>query len=157
MPERGGGSIIIITLLRWNGAMGRVTITEAQAREVKRLLYEGYSQMYAAGEVGISQPSVHLISRGWRFASVPWPDGSTGPISKLRLQEIQQAQSGRAGRRARLNERDEQLMAFELTATPSDRRAVEEAAKALARRGAPSEEEMVGLFKPKTRRKPPPG
>lgn len=60
--------------------MARVEISEEQVREVKAMLWAGSTLADAADATGVATATVFRIKKGAAWPSIPWPDGSLGPI-----------------------------------------------------------------------------
>ena len=67
----------------------RGMLNEANAREIKTLLWEGQlTQESIADRYEVSQPTISRILRGRDWGSVLWPDGTDGEMAEVRYRAI---------------------------------------------------------------------
>ena len=69
-------------------------LTPDDVRDIKTLLWDGYTQKDVARQYDITQPYVSLIVQGSAYPDIPWPDGDTGPMDRNRWHALQEARRG---------------------------------------------------------------
>ena len=66
----------------------RYRLLDEDVKEVKRLYWEGCTQLYAATVFNVSQATIYRIVKGDQRSEVPWPDGSIGGLPDVRRIEL---------------------------------------------------------------------
>lgn len=68
-------------------------LTPQQATRAKAAIWHGEPGEFIANQYGCSVALIRAIARGYRYAEVQWPDGSSGAIKTTRLKTINRARS----------------------------------------------------------------
>ncbi len=69
-------------------------LTPDDVRDIKTLLWDGYTQKDVAHQYDITQPYVSLIVQGSAYSDIPWPDGDTGPMNRDHYHALQESRRG---------------------------------------------------------------
>lgn len=63
-------------------------LTSIDVQDIKKMIWDGYSQLDAARQYGITQSYVSLIAQGKAYYEIEWPDGSIGPIDQTHYRSL---------------------------------------------------------------------